>query len=109
MIASIKVNVLMKRTAGPPGPSGELTYKNEVWKEMDAVTYLYIAGEYRLENREWSFNKYMEYHMANWSGLSVSQAANQLCKLQNKNVAEMQVLTIHVKMTHWGIGRMLPA
>lgn len=79
-VASIKVKVLAERTAGPPGPSGEPTYKNEVWREVDAITYMYIAGEYRLENREWSFNKYMELHMANWSGLNRSQAQNQLCK-----------------------------
>lgn len=80
-IASTKVKVLMERTAGPPGPGGEPTYENEVWKEMEALTYLYTAGEYRLDNREWSFKKYMELNMANWSGLSMSQAANQLCKL----------------------------
>jgi len=79
-LVPIKVDVLMERTLGPPGPDGKPTYKNEVWQEMDAMTYIYIAGEDRLEDREWCFQDYMENHMINWSGLKRSSVSNQKCK-----------------------------
>lgn len=81
-LVPIKVDVLMERTLGAPGPDGKPTYENEVWKEMDAMTYIYIAGEGRLADREWCFQDYMENNMSNWSGLRVSAVSKQICKFQ---------------------------
>lgn len=77
-LVHIKVDVLMERTLGPPGPDGKPTYENEIWKEMDAMTYIYTAGEDRLVDREWCFQSYMENHMRNWSGLSATSVSNQI-------------------------------
>ncbi|RPB26935.1 hypothetical protein L211DRAFT_819835 [Terfezia boudieri ATCC MYA-4762] len=76
-LVPIKVDVLMERTLGPPGPDGKPTYENEIWKEMDAMTYIYIAGEHRLVDREWCFQNYMENHLSSWSGLRASSVSNQ--------------------------------
>lgn len=70
-LAPIKVNVLMERTLKTEtGPDGEAVYENEVWKEMDAMTYLYTAGDKRLDStRDWNFKSYMTTRMSTWSGL----------------------------------------
>lgn len=77
----ISVNVLMDRTPGPPGPDGKPTYENEVWIEMDAMTYIYIGGENRIDDREWVFQTFMDQHISHWSGLlQMSEAENQIRK-----------------------------
>lgn len=76
----IRVNVLTERTLGPSGPKGEVTYEEEVWTEMDAMTYLYTGGDFRLDDRTWDFMEYMEEHMLAWSGLRLTSNAKQICK-----------------------------
>ncbi|KAF8425580.1 hypothetical protein EV426DRAFT_52216 [Tirmania nivea] len=76
-LVPVKVDVLTERTLGPLGPDGKPTYENEIWKEMDAMTYIYIASEDRLVDREWCFQSYMENQMGNWSGLTASSLSNQ--------------------------------
>ncbi|KAF8460678.1 hypothetical protein BDZ91DRAFT_417570 [Kalaharituber pfeilii] len=77
-LTPINVQVLTSRTPGPPGLNGEPSWENEVWEEMEAMTYMYTAGERHLEDREWRFIDYMENHMLGWSGLQVTSASKQI-------------------------------
>ncbi|UPX19913.1 uncharacterized protein EKO05_0010162 [Ascochyta rabiei] len=60
---SVRVKVLEAK-----GRAGDAEHKDVEGEEVDAQTYLWTAGEHRLETEEWDFDHFVKEKMSRWVG-----------------------------------------
>lgn len=59
----VKVRVLEST-----GRAGDAEHQDVEGKEVSAQTYIWIAGEHRLESEEWDFDHFVKEKMSRWVG-----------------------------------------
>lgn len=59
----VKVNILESK-----GRTGDNEHKDVEGEEVQAQTYIWIAGEHRLETEEWDFDHFVKEKMSRWVG-----------------------------------------
>ncbi|KAF9691348.1 hypothetical protein EKO04_010834 [Ascochyta lentis] len=59
----LKVKVLASK-----GRAGDPEHKDVEGEERDAQTYIWIAGDHRLETEEWDFDHFVKEKMSTWVG-----------------------------------------
>ena len=68
----VKVRVLESK-----GRVGDSEHKNVEGEEVDAQTYVWAAGEQRLEIEEWDFDQFVKEKMSRWVGRDAAEEGLQ--------------------------------